>query len=65
MSDEIPSDLPDWIQGHLQQYLATDGADGYLWESSVAGGPGPIPTLLLTTTERRSGSAKMLPLIYG
>ena len=65
MSDKIPGDLPDWIQGHLRQYLATDGADGHMWDSSAAGGPGLIPTLLLTTTGRRSGSVKTLPLIYG
>jgi deazaflavin-dependent oxidoreductase (nitroreductase family) len=46
-----------WQQEHLQRYLATDGADGHLWEG--------IPTLLLTTTGRISGTTRTTPLIYG
>ncbi len=66
MSDvSIPENLPDWIKDHIQRYLASDGEDGHLWDSSIAGGPGPIPTLLLTTTGRRSGQPRILPLIYG
>ena len=59
------SALPKWIADHLQRYLDTDGADGHLWDSAPVGGPGPIPTLLLTTTGRRSGNPIVMPLIYG
>ena len=31
-------DLPDWIKDHLARYIATDGADGYLWDASLGGG---------------------------
>ena len=51
------STLPDWAQEHMRNYLATDGADGHIWRG--------VPTLLLTTTGRRSGEPRMLPLIYG
>jgi len=36
--------LPDWIHNHLTRYIATDGADGYLWDASLGGGQGMIPT---------------------
>jgi deazaflavin-dependent oxidoreductase (nitroreductase family) len=65
MSREIPAYLPDWIRDHIRRYLESDGADGHMWDSTVAGGSGPIATLLLTTTGRRSGKALTLPLIYG
>jgi len=59
------SDLPDWIKNHLARYLASDGADGYLWDASLGGGKGLVPTLLLTTVGRKSGRALTLPLIFG
>src|ERR1700690_3357813 len=58
-------ELPDWIKDHLARYIATDGADGYLWDASMGGGKGMVPTLLLTTTGRKSGRELMLPLIFG
>jgi deazaflavin-dependent oxidoreductase (nitroreductase family) len=58
-------DLPDWIKDHLARYIATDGADGYLWDASLGGGKGLVPTLLLTTTGRKSGGELTLPLIFG
>lgn len=58
-------ELPDWIKNHLARYIATDGADGYLWDASGGGGKGLVPTLLLTTTGRKSGNALTLPLIFG
>ena len=58
-------ELPDWIKNHLARYIATDGADGYLWDASLGGGKGMVPTLLLTTTGRKSGNALTLPLIFG
>src|SRR5271167_2141752 len=57
--------LPAWIQDHLSRYIATDGADGYLWDASLGGGKGLVPTLLLTTTGRKSGRVLTLPLIFG
>jgi deazaflavin-dependent oxidoreductase (nitroreductase family) len=61
----MPSKLPDWITDHLRRYLATDGADGYLWDASLGGGTGMVPTLLLTTTGKKTGRALTLPLIFG
>jgi deazaflavin-dependent oxidoreductase (nitroreductase family) len=59
------SDLPDWIKNHLSRYLATDGEDGYLWDASLGGGKGLVPTLLLTTVGRKSGRVLTMPLIFG
>jgi len=59
------SDLPDWIKDHLSRYLATNGEDGYLWDASLGGGTGLVPTLLLTTVGRKSGRVLTLPLIFG
>ncbi len=64
-ADTIPAHLPDWIRDHLKRYLETDGEDGHLWDASLGGGSGMIPTLILTTTGRKSGNALPLPLIYG
>ena len=58
-------ELPDWIKDHLSRYIATDGADGYLWDASLGGGKGMVPTLLLTTTGRKSGQRPDLALIFG
>jgi deazaflavin-dependent oxidoreductase (nitroreductase family) len=57
--------LPSWIQDHLSRYIATNGEDGYLWDASLGGGKGMVPTLLLTTTGRKSGKPLTLPLIFG
>jgi deazaflavin-dependent oxidoreductase (nitroreductase family) len=65
MSDSAPTQLPDWIRDHVRRYRESNGADGHMWDSKVAGGPGPVPTLLLTTTGRRSKRRQTLPLIYG
>jgi len=67
VTDTQPSTekMPDWIQDHMARYLATDGADGYLWDASLGGGTGMIPTLLLTTVGRKSGRELTLPLIFG
>lgn len=57
--------LPEWIQKHLDAYLATDGRDGHMFDTTAVGGPGPLPCLLLTTKGRKSGDPSVLPLIYG
>jgi deazaflavin-dependent oxidoreductase (nitroreductase family) len=48
---------PGWQREHARRYLETGGQDGHIWEG--------VPTLLLTTTGRRSGAARTTPLIYG
>lgn len=42
---------------HVRRYRETDGEVGYLWNGA--------PTLLLTTTGRRSGEERTTPLIFG
>ncbi len=56
---EIP-----WIAKHIELYKS-DPEEAHMWDSSVAGGPGPLPTLLLTTTGRKSGEKRLAPLLYG
>jgi deazaflavin-dependent oxidoreductase (nitroreductase family) len=48
----------DWVNKHIQRYVATGGADGHEWK------PG-VPTLLLTTRGRKSGLLRRTALIYG
>jgi deazaflavin-dependent oxidoreductase (nitroreductase family) len=59
------TDLPSWIKNHIDRYVATDGVDGYLWDATLGGGKGMVPTLLLTTVGRKSGRTLTLPLIFG
>lgn len=57
------SEIP-WIKQHIELYR-TDPEKARLWDSTPLGGPGVLPTLLLTTTGRKSGKPVPLPLIYG
>ena len=47
----------DWRAEHLRKYLETNGEDGHMWNG--------VPTLILTTTGRRTGKPHPTPLIYG
>jgi deazaflavin-dependent oxidoreductase (nitroreductase family) len=53
----IPADRAGWIKDHMQRYLETNGEEGHEWRG--------VPTLLLTTTGRRTGKQTTTPLIYG
>jgi deazaflavin-dependent oxidoreductase (nitroreductase family) len=57
------SEIP-WIAEHIRLYQ-TDPEKAHLWDSRPVGGPGLLPTLLLTTRGRKSGAPRPLPLIYG
>ena len=50
-------EVPGWVKEHISRYLDSDGEDGHIWNG--------VPTLLLTTTGRRSGKSRTTPLIYG
>lgn len=65
MSDPIiEASTAGWIAQHREKYLQ-DGAAGHLWDSTFAGGPGLLPTLLLTTIGAKSGQKSVMPLLYG
>jgi len=57
------SEIP-WIVEHIELYRS-DPEKAHMWDSTPLGGPGLLPTLLLTTTGRKSGEPRALPLIYG
>ncbi|MCP5179894.1 MAG: nitroreductase family deazaflavin-dependent oxidoreductase [Pseudomonadales bacterium] len=63
MSD-LPASMPKWIADHIALYR-TDPDAAHLWDASLGGGSGKLPTLLLTTIGRHSGLPRPLPLIYG
>ncbi|MDA0181260.1 nitroreductase family deazaflavin-dependent oxidoreductase [Solirubrobacter phytolaccae] len=44
-------------QEHVEKYKETDGQEGHDWQGTQC--------LLLTTTGRKSGTPRELPLIYG
>jgi deazaflavin-dependent oxidoreductase (nitroreductase family) len=53
-----------WIAEHIALYRS-DPEKAHMWDSGAAGGTGTLPTLLLTTTGRKTGKLRSLPLIYG
>jgi deazaflavin-dependent oxidoreductase (nitroreductase family) len=59
---------PGWQLDHIERYVASDGADGYLWDGAPPL-PEPrtpsVPTLLLTTRGWRTGRARRTALIFG
>ena len=57
------SEIP-WIAEHIALYRS-DPEKAHTWDSTPLGGPGPLPTLLLTTVGRKTGKPRSLPLIYG
>ncbi|HMN44587.1 MAG TPA: nitroreductase family deazaflavin-dependent oxidoreductase [Povalibacter sp.] len=57
-------ELPKWIVDHLRRY-AESPEKGHLWDGTAVGGYADTPTLLLTTTGRKSGRQLTMPLIYG
>ena len=56
-------DPNDWIAQHVRLYLE-DPEKAHLWDFTPVGGPGKLPTLLLTTIGRKSGEPRHLPLLY-
>ena len=57
MSQQIHDSPTDWVNEHTRQYVESGGADGHDWNG--------VPTLLLTTTGRKSGFRRRTALIYG
>lgn len=65
MSDPlIEASTSGWIAEHRKLYR-DDPEAGHMWDSTSAGGPGKLPTLLLTTVGRKSSKESVMPLLYG
>jgi deazaflavin-dependent oxidoreductase (nitroreductase family) len=46
-----------WVAEHTRKYVETNGAEGHVWNG--------VPTLILTTTGRKTGRPRRNALIYG
>ena len=53
----VPTDLTLLGEDHVRAYRETGGDVGYIWNG--------VPTLLLTTRGRRTGTSRTTPLIFG
>ena len=60
---KLPPDITRHIADHIALYRR-DPEAAQLWDSSIIGIPGPVKTLLLTTTGRRSGKPRHAALQY-
>ncbi|HEY7627640.1 MAG TPA: nitroreductase family deazaflavin-dependent oxidoreductase [Ilumatobacteraceae bacterium] len=56
MSDDARDSALDWVAEHTRKYVESGGDDGYLWRG--------YPTIVLTTTGRKSGDPRRNALIY-
>ena len=67
MSDaRLAPNLPDWMVEHANRYLASGGTDGHMYKITLPDRPEmTVPSLLLTTTGRKSGEKFIFPLFYG
>jgi deazaflavin-dependent oxidoreductase (nitroreductase family) len=62
----LAPNLPQWMKDHTDQYLASGGTEGHMYTIARPGTPPiTVPSLLLTTTGRKSGEKYLFPLFYG
>jgi len=62
----LAPNLPQWMKDHTNRYLSSGGTDGHMYTISRPGTPDmTVPSLLLTTTGRKSGQRYLFPLFYG
>lgn len=57
MSTEPLDSATEWVADHTRKYVETGGEEGYMWRG--------YPTLVLTTTGRKSGALRRNALIFG
>ena len=63
---KLAPNLPDWMVKHANRYLSSGGTEGHMYKINVPGrGEITAPSLLLTTTGRKSGERFIFPLFYG
>jgi deazaflavin-dependent oxidoreductase (nitroreductase family) len=63
---KLAPNLPQWMIDHANRYTSSGGADGHMYSVTPPGySQMNVPSLLLTTTGRKSGEKFIFPLFYG
>jgi proline iminopeptidase len=63
---KLAPSMPQWMIDHANRYIASGGTDGHMYAVTPPGYPPmTVPSLLLTTTGRKSGEKFIFPLFYG
>jgi deazaflavin-dependent oxidoreductase (nitroreductase family) len=63
---KLAPNMPQWMIDHTNRYLSSGGTDGHMYTASFPSMPTlTVPSLLLTTTGRKSGRKYIFPLFYG
>jgi proline iminopeptidase len=62
----LATNLAKWQLDHANRYLSSGGTDGHMYTITPPGyAEMTVPSLLLTTTGRKSGERLIFPLFYG
>src|SRR6516225_3245318 len=63
---KLAPNLPQWMIDHANRYLSSGGTDGHMLKVTPPGyAEMNVPSLMLTTTGRKSGEKFIFPLFYG
>lgn len=63
---KLAPNLPGWMVEHTNRYVSSGGTDGHMYKITPPGySEMTVPSLLLTTTGRKSGEKYVFPLFYG
>src|SRR5260370_2272764 len=63
---KLPPNLAQGMKDHVDRYLSSGGTDGHMYTINLPNvPPKTVPSLLLTTTGRKSGDKYLFPLFYG
>src|SRR5260370_4717426 len=66
MEAKLAPKMPQWMVDHANKYLSSGGAEGHIYKIKPPNyGDLEVPSLLLTTTGRKSGEKYIFPLFYG
>ena len=66
MEAKLAPKMPQWMVDHANKYLSSGGAEGHIYKVKPPNyGDLEVPSLLLTTTGRKSGEKFIFPLFYG
>ena len=63
---KLAPNLPQWMIDHANRYVSSGGTEGHIYTVTPPGyAQMDVPSLLLTTTGRKSGEKFIFPLFYG